>query len=314
MPKTKKSAETTKPETTHTQETPTIQAPAASLGGTPVVTMPKFNPYVRSATTREPDPTPLRQSYEDIQREAKGPGSDEWRKADKLRADLTNLYDSLREDERYAQGYKSERAWAEYQKVREQVEQLAPTAREKMLKSADNLERLSVPHPEGESLITKDTDKLLLTAHERARLEGVLNRAEQQGEKTGGTFKQDPHKLLKAEYERGFDEGGPGGGATVRAIVGIARDFGLDLDKIIEGRRKDYHYESLEDAARARMRANLVGRSVPEPPFPHPLQGSRSRDVGTYGGGGRMFVDRGPASLGAAQRKPGASRRRPYWR
>jgi hypothetical protein len=308
----KKSTET-KPEAAPAklEETPTSQAPAGSLGGTPVVPMPKYNPYARvHTTTQEPGAavgTPIRQSYEDVQQEAKGPGADEWREVDKARAKLSELYRNLQEDERFAEQYKSEQAWREYEKVRAQVEQLAPEAREKMLKSADGLERLSIPMPEGEGLLTKDTDKLLLTAHERSRIEGLLNRAEKLADK--GPSKRGPHDLLEVEYERGIDEGGPGGGATVRAIVGLARDYGLDLDKIVDGRRKHYHYESLEDAGRARMRANMVGRSVPEPPFPHPRY-SQPKDVGTYGRKQKAFIpnDR------TAPAKRSQGRRRPSWK
>ena len=104
--------------------------------------------------------TPLRQSYEDIQREAKGPGVEEWRQADKARDNLSELYRSLSEDDRYAPEYKSEQAWAKYEETRARVEQLAPEAREKMLRSAEGLERMSIPTPEGEGLITKDTNTL----------------------------------------------------------------------------------------------------------------------------------------------------------
>jgi hypothetical protein len=299
----KKSTET-KPEAAHTEEMPT-QQPAGSLEGTPVVALPKYNPYNRPATTREPDTTPIRQSYEDIQREAKGPGSEEWRAADKARAKLSELYRNLQEDERYAPAYKSERAWEEYQKAREQIEQLAPEARAKMLKSADSLERMSIPTPEHEGLLTKDTDKLLLTAHERNRVEGLLERAEKQAEK--GPFERDPQDILKAEYERGLDEGGPGGGATVRAVYQLARDRGLDIHAIVEGHRKPHHHGALEDAERARMRANLVGKSVPEPPFPRP--GRKSREgIGSYGLSRRKdFVSQERSSM---QFK----KRRPYWK
>ena len=305
MPKTKKGTEM-KPEAGRTEEAPT-PTPAASLGSTPVVTMPKYNPYHRPAATQEPDTTPIRQIYEDIQREAKGPGSDEWRKADKLRADLTNLYNSLREDERYAPGFKSQRAWEEYEKVREQVEQLAPEARQKMLKSADNLERLSIPVPEGDGLLTQDTNKLLLTAHAYNRLVGILDRAEKQGEK--GPFKRDPSDILKAEYGRGLSEGGPGGGATVRAVYQLARDRGLDIHTIVDEHRKPLHHGALEDAERARMRANMVGRSVPEPPFPHPRH-SQSSEVGTYRNKQKAFIPNDRTALA----KTFQGRRRRSWK
>ena len=265
-------------------------ADGANFLNAPVVTLPRFNPHDRPATTREPDThTPIRQSYEDVQREAKGPGVEEWRKADKLRADLTNLYNTLREDERYAPEYKSERAWQEYEKVRQQVEQLAPEARDKLLKGAEGLERLSIPRPEGEGLLTKDTDKLLLTAHERDRLERLLDRAEKQGERTRGQLKRDPHDILKAEYARALSEGGPGGGATVRAVYELARDWGLDIDTIVDKHRKHYHHEALEGAQRRRIWANMIGRSVPQPPFESGP--SSPRDVGTYSNKGpKAFI------------------------
>ena len=274
--------------------------------------LPKFNPYGRpTARAQEPAPTPIRQSYEDVQREAKGPGADEWRAADKARADLSATYQSLKDDPRYNEDYKSETAWAKYEEAKAKVEQLAPEARSKMLRSAESLERMSISTPEHESLLTKDTNKLLLTAHERDRLAGLLDRAEKQADKS--PFKRDPYDILKAEYARGLDEGGPGGGATVRAIYQLARDRGLDIHTIVDEHRKPLHHGSLEEADRAKMRANLVGRSVPEPPFPHPRL-SQSRDVGTYRANQRGFVGRGIAPIGEAQRKPGASRRRPPWK
>lgn len=129
---------------------------------TPSVVMPKFNPFERPAATQAADPTPVQQSYEDVQREAKGPGVEEWRKVDKLRSELGALYDSLREDERYAPEYKSEAAWKRYEEARTKVEELAPLARERMLKSAQGLERMSVPTPSGDGLIPRYPEDVML--------------------------------------------------------------------------------------------------------------------------------------------------------
>jgi hypothetical protein len=310
MPKNK-STEIQDPRAQETDgATQAATADEANFLNAPVVPLAKFNPYHRPAATREPDTTPIRQSYEDVQREAKGPGADQWRAMDKARANLSELYRNLQEDERYAEEYKAGRAWQQYEETKAKVEQLAPEARSKMLRSAESLERMSIPHPEGESLSTKDTEKLLLTAHERTRLEGMLNRAERQAK---GPIKRDPMDILRSEFERGLDEGGPGGGATVRAIYQLCRDYGYDINRVVGGRRREVHHGALEDADRARMRANMVGRSVPEPPFPHPRH-SQSRDVGTYRPGQRAFIGRGGASTGEAQRKPGASRRRRPWK
>jgi hypothetical protein len=243
-------------------------------------------------------------SYESVQREAKGPGVEEWRRTDKLRADLSATYQSLKEDERYAPEYKSETAWAKYDETKAQVEQLAPEARQKMIRSAEGLERMSIPTPEGEGLITKDTDKLLLTAHERSRIEGLLSRAKEVGGPSG--FAQKPHAILSREYERGLNEGGPGGGATVRAVYGLARDWGLDINTVVDEHRKAHHHGALEDAQATRMRAELIGRSVPEPPFGRVRGGApRRANVGTRSGTPKAFMPR--------EQQVMLPKKRPYW-
>ena len=231
---------------------------------------------------------PLRQSYDDVQREAKGPGVEEWRKADKARDDLTATYQSLRDDPRYTDEHKAETAWAIYEETRARVEQLAPEAREKILRSAECLERMSIPTPEGEGLITKDTNKLLLTAHERSRIEGLLSRAKEVGGPSG--FAEKPPTILAREYERGLNEGGPGGGATVRAVYGLARDWGLDIDVIVDTHRKPHHHGALEDAQAARIRAEMIGRTVPEPPFKRGVGSTELGRVGTLSGAPKAFV------------------------
>jgi hypothetical protein len=260
----KKSAGTPKVEAK--PETPGAEAPP-SAGHHVVGGIPRFNFNAPPITTGGQRMTgiPLRQSYEDVQREAKGPGVEEWKQADKARADLTDLYRNLSEDERYTPEYKAETAWARYEETRARVEQLAPEAREKRLKSAESLERLSIPTPEGEGLITRDTNKLLLTAHERSRIEGLIARSEKAAEK--GPFKANPTDILKTAYEQGLNEGGPSGGATVRAVYELARDWDLDIHAIVDKHRKPHHHGALEDAHAAWMQAQMIGRSVPEPPF-----------------------------------------------
>jgi hypothetical protein len=245
----------------------------------------------------------MTETYEGIQQEAKGPGVEEWRQADKARAGLSATYQSLKEDPRYSEEHKAQTAWAKYEEVRAQVEQLAPEAREKMLRSAEGRERLSIPTPEHEGLITKDTDKLLLTAHERSRLEGLISREEKSSK---GPFKANPADVLKREYARGLTQGGPGGGATVRAVYELARDWGLDIHQIVDEHRKPHHHGALEDAQRARMQANIVGKGVSEPPFPNPrLQGGKAaRRVGDYGGGQKAFVPRGKQTSATKKRRP----------
>ena len=246
-------------------------------------------------------------SYEHLQQEAKGPGVEEWKRTDKLRAELSATYQSLKDDERYAPEYKSETAWAKYEETRAQVEQLAPEARQKMLRSAEVLERQSIPVPEGEGLIIRDTDKLLLTAHERGRIEGLINRAEKSAK---GPFKADPMDVLKSAYEQGLEQGGPGGGATVRAVIQLARDWGLDINAMVDAHRKPYHHEALENAQKARIRADMVGKTVSKPPFPHPEKVHQgSKDIGTYRNGAMLT----PHSRTALAKTLG-SNRRPRWK
>jgi len=238
-------------------------------------------------------------SYESVQQEAKGPGVEEWKRTDKLRADLSATYQSLKDDARDSEEHKAETAWAKYEEARSQVERLAPEARQKMLKSAEGLERMSIPIPEGEGLITKDADKLLLTAHERSRLEGLVNRAEKVAK---GPFKANPLDILKAAYE----EGGPGGGATVRAAIQLARDWGLDINAIVDKHRKAHHRGALEDAQAARMKADMVGRTVPQPPFKRGAGSSEAGRMGTYSGAPMDFIPR--------ERSVQLKKRRPAWR
>ncbi len=248
-------------------------------------------------------------TYEDIQSQAKRPGTQEWRAADKARADLSTTYQSLKDDPRYNEEYKSQTAWAKYEQTKAKVEKLAPESTSEMLRSAESLERMSIPTPEYEGLITKDTDKLLLTAHERSRIEGLIARSEKAADK--GPFKANPVDILKREYARGLSEGGPGGGATVRAVYELARDWGLDIDAIVDKHRRPHHHEALEDAQQRRMRANMVGKSVPEPSFKRG-GASLTRGVGAYGGGRKAPTPQGPQ--GPQGRPMQFERRRPYWK
>ena len=252
-------------------------------------------------------------SYEDIQQKATGPGVAEWRQIDKARADLSAAYESLKDDTRYTEEHRAETAWAKYEETRSQVEKLAPEGRKKMLRSAEGLERMSVPTPEHESLITKDTDKLLLTAHERSRIEGLINRAQKLVEK-GPFHKANPADLLAREYARGLDEGGPGGGATVRAVYELVRDWGLDINGIVDEHRKAHHHGALEDAQAARIRADMVGRGVPEPPFKRGGASHGSGGVGTYRGNRDKQKALIPNNLTALAKKFAEGKRRRPWR
>ena len=281
--------------------------PTAPLSHDDAVGLPRFNFNARPTTTEESMTsearTPIRPTYESVQSEARGPGVEEWKRTDKLRAELSATYQSLKDDARYSEEHKAETAWAKYEETRSQVERLAPEARKKMLKSAEGLERMSIPTPEGEGLITKDHDKLLLTAHERDRIEGLINRAEKVAKGSG--FKRSPADILKAEYERGLDQGGPSGGATVRAVYELARDWGVDIHTVVDAHRKPHHNGALEDAQAARIRSEMIGRTVPEPPFKKSGPGVSLRG-GSYPTNARMtFVPKEKRTI--------FKRSKPYW-
>jgi hypothetical protein len=176
-----------------------------------------------------------------------------------------------------------------------------------MLKSVESMERMSIPKPEGESLLTQDVSKLLLTSHERTRIEGLISRSQEVASKV--PFKaQNPTDILKREYEHGLDEGGPSGGATVRSAVGIVRDRGLDLGAVVDGRRRDFHRSALEDALSKRVWADMIGSSVPKPPS---KGGVPSKNIGTYTNAGEAA-----AFLPSSQEKGTIfkQKRRPSWR
>jgi hypothetical protein len=247
-------------------------------------------------------------TYEDIQSQAKGPGVEEWKRTDKARADLPAFYRELQEDPRITELVRSERAWERYEAAKAQVEADSQKAKELFTKSAQSAERFSVPMPESEGLTTNKTEKLLLTQGEQSRIYRRLDRLEN----ARGPLKRSPIQVLEEEYARGLQIGGPQGGAICRAVYEIARDTGADIDAIVDKHRKHYHREALEDAQNAKMRLQLVGKSVSKPPFPHPdklAQGGK--DVGTYRSKTSAFV---PNSKTALAKKFSEGKRRPSWR
>jgi hypothetical protein len=256
--------------------------------------------------------------YEDLREGATGPGAAEWKQADKARAGLTEFYNQLREDPRITDLARSEQAWARYEKVKAEVERLAPEAREKMTRSAESLEGLSIPVPEKEPLLTTDTQKLNLTQGEASRIYRKLDRAG--GAVKGTPFAPDRASILKQEYAEGLATGGPKGGAVVRAVVEIARDMGLDIHQLVDEHRKEYHHGALQDAQQAMMRSQSVGRSVSKPPFPPPeMLQQDPKGIGTYRSPA-MLAQRSPSPRPGPSSSPGSLRklfkggRRPRWK
>ena len=249
-------------------------------------------------------------TYTDLQNQAEGPGVAEWKNADRARASLREYYAQLDADPRLSAVARSEQAWRRYETVRAQVEADSAKAKELFERSTRTAEGQSFPMPEGESLITSDKDKLLLTQGEHNRLSRLIDR------KSSRATKATPFKLanlLKSEYQRGLEVGGAQGGAICRAVVEIARDSGEDIHHIVDEYRRDSHRRALEDAQNAQMRRQLLGKSVSQPPFPRPeeLQGG-SRGVGTYRGKQKAFMPNTNTRAGLTKLFQG--NRRSHWK
>jgi hypothetical protein len=246
--------------------------------------------------------------YEEIQSQAKGPGVEEWKRADKARGSLPEFYRQLEADPRFSDLARAERAWERYEAVRAEVEQSAPEAQAKMARSAETAVRQSIPMPESEALATTNTEKLLLTQGEQGRIYRQLDRLES----ARGPLKRTPNQVLKEEYARGLQIGGPQGGAIARAVCEIARDTGVDIESIVDEHRGECHRRALEDAQNTQMRMQLVGKSVSKPPFPYPdVLHQGGRNIGTYRDRSKAFVPEGRVALTEKFRE---GKRRPLWR
>jgi hypothetical protein len=260
-------------------------------------------------------------TYEQVRAEAKSPGVDEWRKLDEERTRLLDHYEALQNDERYAPEYKAQSAWQRFEEVSGLIAELGPQAREKMLKSVESLERLSIPMPPEQSVRTSKMDQLALTQGEVRCITERINyvppaveRLRAQGKKAPKTAS--PQDILREEYREGLDIGGPQGGAICRAVLTIARDRGIDIHQIVDSFRNDHHRGCLEDATMARQRAELVSSRVPQPPFPHPHH-SRSA-TGTYRGRRENPFKKGDSEVRGPEVSRSsaifAKKRRPRWK
>ena len=205
----------------------------------------------------------MSETYEDIQSRAKGQGVEEWKSLDKARANLPAYYRELQDDPRITDLTRSERAWERYEAVKVQVAAESAKAKELSERSAKTAERQSLPMPEAESVVTSDKDKLLLTQGEHNRINRRIDRASSRATKATPF---NLSKLLKEEFARGLEIGGAKGGAVCRAVVEIAQDAGEDIHHIVDEHRKPYQRQTLVDAQDARMRQQLIGKTVTQPP------------------------------------------------
>jgi hypothetical protein len=245
----------------------------------------------------------MTETYEQLRDSATGEAGAAWKAADRGEANLRTLYRDLKEDPRYTNEHKAEQAWQRYEAAKEKIIADKEKAREGLQKQVRSGERFSIPMPEGEHLITTDTAELLASQNEASRLVRKLDRLADAG---AGPFKRNPNEVLKQEYERGLQIGGVQGGAICRGVLEAADELGLDKDEVVDGFRRQSHRNALEDAQRAALLSQHIGKQVPEPPFPNPrLQRVKATSrVGTFGGGQKAFLGRREATSTKRTRPP----------
>ena len=246
-------------------------------------------------------------TYEELRDNATGEGGEAWREADRLTGNLYSLYRDLKEDPRYTDEHKAERAWERYEATKGKIEAGKTKAKELLEKQARSAERFSIPVPAEESVTTTDTAKLLASQNEASRIVRKIDRLDGN---TKGSFKPDRLETLKTEYGRGLETGGVQGGAICRGVLDAADELGIDRHSVVDSFRKDRHRDSLERAEHAERLAGLIGGKVPEPPFARP--GERKRVPGQYGAGSGALLVPGRETLAPGTASKGKRRRAPW--
>jgi hypothetical protein len=195
----------------------------------------------------------MTETYEQLRDAASGDAGQAWRSADREESNLRALYRSLKEDPRYTEEHKAQKAWESYETAKEKiVAGSREKARESLKKQAQTAERLSIPLPDGEELITTDTSKLLAAQNEAARIIRKLERAGQ----SGGPFRPNRVEALKEKYARGLEVGEMEGGVICRGVLMAADELGADASAVVDEFRKQRHRKSLESAHHAQRLAH----------------------------------------------------------
>jgi len=238
--------------------------------------------------------------------------------AQAARRDLLRQYESLDSDERYNDEHRAAAAWQAYDKSKPLIEEKANAARERLRKSADEYEMSSIPFPGGQSLRTNKVELLSLTQGERARIVERLSyeppniaRMKAAGKKVPSSAEERPANVLREEFSRGLDIGGPQGGAICRAVVGLAEDRGMNVDEIIDEHRSDWQRHRLQSAQDALVQARSVYSRVPLPNYSRP-GGAKSPEEARAGKRRTPFGTQKKASSGPTFQKKVP--RKPSWK
>jgi hypothetical protein len=238
------------------------------------------------------------------------------REVQAARRDLLRQYEALDNDDRFTDAHRSAALWAAYDESKPLIEEKAKSAREKLLKSADEYEMSSIPFPGGQSLRTNSVELLSLTQGERARIverlsyqNPTVERMRQAGKNVPTSSEDRPSSILRAEFARGLDIGGPAGGAICRAVIGLAEDRGMSVHDLVDSHRRDWQRSYLQNAQDARIQARSVYSRVPLPSSPRP-GGARSPEEARAGKARTPF--------GTAKKSSGPAipkrKRRPHWK
>jgi hypothetical protein len=218
-------------------------------------------------TEEATNPNVAPDSYEGLRDSARGEAASLWKTADREEASLSRFYEELQHDPRYTSEHKSELAWARFNKAKAKIVESKAKASEQLANDAAVYRRQALPFPPSEGPITSDTQKILISQNESARLSRKLARMQDQAT---GPFRPDLTSALREEYERGLELGGVMGGSLCRAVLAVCDEVGVDADSVVDGFRAQRHRELIERAQHAEYLQGYLGKRVSPPPYPKP--------------------------------------------
>jgi hypothetical protein len=231
---------------------------------------------LRPMTEEAHSPNQPLSSYEDLRGSARGQAGELWKAADKEEASLGAYYEQLKEDPRFTEEHKAELAWGRYNQAKEKIVEGREKAGEQLANDAAVYHRQSIPFPASEGPVTQDSQKILITQNETARISRKLSRMQEQ---TTGPFRPDLTSALREEYERGLEVGGVMGGSLCRGVLAVCDEYGVEANAVVDSFRQDRHRELIERAQYAEHLQDYLGKRVSEPPYPKPAS-ERARITG----------------------------------
>jgi hypothetical protein len=223
--------------------------------------------------------TPIRESYEQLRDSVENTEARAaWMDHDRRLQALRQTYNTLKDDPRYTEEHKASQMWETYEKQSEHIQAAAQKAKELLEKEARGHEMMALPHPKGENLHSiSSAERLIAAQNEASRIARKLERLEKA--KGPKNLKPPTARVLKDEYARGIEVGGVEGAAICKGALMAADELGVSEEEFLDPLRTPEQHEFLDKAWRARLRAQHIGGSIPEPPLARPgTPGSPSRD------------------------------------